>query len=574
MTKLKNPSSNSAADSELIATIEEQSAELRLLRKEVAEWRKKYEKGELRDIAFTNSEKEVQPIYTPLDAAETSAEALGMPGFYPYTRGVHPTGYRGRLWTMRQFAGFGSARDTNERYKFLLEHGQTGLSVAFDFPTLMGYDSDHPRSEGEVGKCGVAISSLADMETLFDGIPLDQVSTSMTINGPAVILYCFYIAAAEKQGIDSTKLRGTIQNDILKEYMAQHAWVYPIEPALRLIVDCFEWSAEHVPQWNTISISGYHIREAGATAAQELAFTLADGFTYVERGIARGLNVDTFAPRLSFFWDIHNDFFEEIAKLRAARRIWARHMKDRYGAKDPRSLMMRFHSQTAGVTLTAQQPMNNVIRVAYQAMAAALGGTQSLHTNSMDETLALPTEESVQVALRTQQILAYETGIPNVIDPLGGSYYIETLTTELEREAEGLFEQIAEVGGVVRGLETGWLQRRINESAARQQWEIEQHRRIIVGVNDFVTDEPELKIELLKIAEETEREQKQRMATMRAQRDNAVVEKRLNALREAAGTSKNLMPYILDCARAYCTLYEIRAAMEAVFGAYREPVFF
>jgi methylmalonyl-CoA mutase N-terminal domain/subunit len=574
MTKLKSPGSNGAADSELIATIEEQSAELRLLRQEVAEWRKKYEKGELRDIAFTNSEKEVQPIYTPLDAAETSAEALGMPGFYPYTRGIHPTGYRGRLWTMRQFAGFGSARDTNERYKFLLEHGQTGLSVAFDFPTLMGYDSDHARSEGEVGKCGVALSSLADMETLFDGIPLDQVSTSMTINGPAVILYCFYIAAAEKQGVDSRKLRGTIQNDILKEYMAQHAWVYPIEPALRLIVDCFEWSAEHVPQWNTISISGYHIREAGATAAQELAFTLADGFTYVERGIARGLNVDTFAPRLSFFWDIHNDFFEEIAKLRAARRIWARHMKERYGAKDPRSLIMRFHSQTAGVTLTAQQPMNNIVRVAYQAMAAALGGTQSLHTNSMDETLALPTEESVQVALRTQQILAYETGVPNVVDPLGGSYYVETLTTELEREAEALFEQIAEVGGVVRGLETGWLQRRINESAARQQWEIEQHRRIIVGVNDFVTSEPELSIETLKVGEETEREQKQRMAKMRAARDNALVQKRLDALRSAAATSENLMPYILDCARVYCTLYEIRAAMEAVFGAYREPVFF
>jgi methylmalonyl-CoA mutase N-terminal domain/subunit len=574
MTKLKSPSSNGAADSELIATIEEQSAELRLLRKEVAEWRKKYEKGEVRDIAFTNSEKEVQPIYTPLDAAETSAEALGMPGFYPYTRGVHPTGYRGRLWTMRQFAGFGSARDTNERYKFLLAHGQTGLSVAFDFPTLMGYDSDHPRSEGEVGKCGVAISSLADMETLFDGIPLDQVSTSMTINGPAVILYCFYIAAAEKQGIDSTKLRGTIQNDILKEYMAQHAWVYPIEPALRLIVDCFEWSAEHVPQWNTISISGYHIREAGATAAQELAFTLADGFTYVERGIARGLDVDTFAPRLSFFWDIHNDFFEEIAKLRAARRIWARHMKERYGAKDPRSLMMRFHSQTAGVTLTAQQPMNNVVRVAYQAMAAVLGGTQSLHTNSMDETLALPTEESVQVALRTQQVLAFETGIPNVIDPLGGSYYVETLTTELEREAEMLFKQIEEVGGVVRGLETGWLQRKINESAARQQWEIEQHRRVIVGVNEFVTDGPAVEIELLKIAEQTEREQRQRMAKMRAERDNALVEKKLGALREAAATSRNLMPFILDCARAYCTLYEIRAAMETVFGAYREPVFF
>jgi methylmalonyl-CoA mutase, N-terminal domain len=574
MTKLKSPSSNGAPDTELIATIEEQSAELGLLRKEVAEWRKKYEKGELRDLAFSNSEKEVQPIYSPLDAAETSAEALGMPGFYPYTRGVHPTGYRGRLWTMRQFAGFGSARDTNERYKFLLAHGQTGLSVAFDFPTLMGYDSDHPRSEGEVGKCGVAISSLADMETLFDGIPLDQVSTSMTINGPAVILYCFYIAAAEKQGVDSKKLRGTIQNDILKEYMAQHAWVYPIEPALRLIVDCFEWSAEHVPQWNTISISGYHIREAGATAAQELAFTLADGFTYVERGIARGLDVDSFAPRLSFFWDIHNDFFEEIAKLRAARRIWARHMKDRYGAKDPRSLMMRFHSQTAGVTLTAQQPMNNIVRVAYQAMAAALGGTQSLHTNSMDETLALPTEESVQVALRTQQILAYETGIPNVIDPLGGSYYVETLTTELEREAEMLFEQIAEVGGVVRGLETGWLQRKINESAARQQWEIEQHRRVIVGVNEFVTDGPALEIELLKIAEATEREQGQRMARMRATRDGALVAKRLDALRDAAGTSRNLMPYILDCARAYCTLYEIRAAMESVFGAYREPVFF
>ena len=520
MSKLKSPESKGAADRDLIATNEEQSAELRLLRKEVAEWRKKYEKGELRDIAFTNSEKEVQPVYTPLDAAETDAAALGMPGVYPYTRGIHPTGYRGRLWTMRQFAGFGSASDTNERYKFLLAHGQTGLSVAFDFPTLMGYDSDHPRSEGEVGKCGVAISSLADMETLFDGIPLDEVSTSMTINGPAVILYCFYIAAAEKKGIDSHKLRGTIQNDILKEYMAQHAWVYPIEPALRLIVDCFEWSAEHVPQWNTISISGYHIREAGATAAQELAFTLADGFTYVERGIARGLDVDTFAPRLSFFWDIHNDFFEEIAKLRAARRIWARHMKERYGAKDPRSLVMRFHSQTAGVTLTAQQPMNNVIRVAYQAMAAVLGGTQSLHTNSMDETLALPTEESVQVALRTQQVLAYETGVPNVIDPLGGSYYVETLTTELEREAEMYFQQIEEVGGVVRGLETGWLQRKINESAARQQWEIEQHRRVIVGVNEFVTDEPELKIELLKIAEETERDQRQRMANMRAERDN------------------------------------------------------
>ena len=423
---------------------------------------------------------------------------------------------------MRQFAGFGSARDTNARFKFLLEHGQTGLSTAFDFPTLMGYDSDHPRSLGEVGKTGVAISSLADMEVLFDGIPLDKVSTSMTINGPAIILWAFYVAAAEKQGVSSEKLRGTIQNDILKEYMAQHAWCFPIEPALRLIVDCFEWGAKHAPLWNTISISGYHIREAGSTAAQELAFTLADGFTYVERGIARGLDVDDFAPRLSFFWDIHNDFFEEIAKLRAARRIWARHMKERYGAKSPRSWIMRFHSQTAGVTLTAQQPMNNVVRVAYQALAAVLGGTQSLHTNSMDETLALPTEEAVQVALRTQQVLAYETGVPNVIDPLGGSYYIEALTDQLEREAEALFEEIEQVGGVVRGLETGWFQRKIAESAARQQWEIEQHRRVIVGVNEFVTDEPELSIPILKVGEDAEAiAARASMAKMRAERDNA-----------------------------------------------------
>jgi methylmalonyl-CoA mutase N-terminal domain/subunit len=438
----------------------------------------------------------------------------------------------------------------------------------------MGYDSDHPRSEGEVGKCGVAISSLADMETLFDGIPLDKVSTSMTINGPAIILWAFYIAAAEKQGVASTALRGTIQNDILKEYMAQHAWCFPIEPALRLIVDCFEWGAEHAPLWNTISISGYHIREAGSTAVQELAFTLADGFTYVERGIARGLDVDEFASRLSFFWDIHNDFFEEVAKLRAARRIWARHLKDRYGAKSPRSWVMRFHSQTAGVTLTAQQPMNNVVRVAYQALAAVFGGTQSLHTNSMDETLALPTESAVQVALRTQQVLAYETGIPNVLDPLGGSYYVESLTDQMEREAEGLFEEIDRAGGVVRALETGWLQRRIAESAARQQWEIEQRRRIIVGVNEFVTEESGLTIPLLRVGEEADREQRARMGRMRAARDNDLVARRLEALRTAARGTENLMPYILDCARCYCSLYEIRRAMEDVFGAYREPVFF
>ncbi|MFL5615720.1 MAG: methylmalonyl-CoA mutase [Gemmatimonadaceae bacterium] len=548
--------------------------ELERLRAEVAEWRRRYATGELRDIAFSNSAREIDPLYTALDVpARTSAE-LGVPGEYPYTRGIHPTGYRGRLWTMRQFAGFGSARDTNERFKFLLEHGQTGLSTAFDFPTLMGYDSDHPRSEGEVGKTGVAISSLADMEVLFDGIPMDRVSTSMTINGPAIILWAFYIAAAERQGVSSEKLRGTIQNDILKEYMAQHAWCFPIEPALRLIVDCFEWGATHAPQWNTISISGYHIREAGATASQELAFTLADGFTYVERGIARGLDVDQFAPRLSFFWDIHNDFFEEIAKLRAARRIWARHMKERYRARSPRSWVMRFHSQTAGVTLTAQQPMNNVVRVAYQALAAVLGGTQSLHTNSMDETLALPTEEAVQVALRTQQVLAYETGVPNVIDPLGGSYYLESLTNQLEQEAESLFEEIDKVGGVVRGLETGWLQRKIAESAARQQWEIEQHRRVIVGVNEFVTNEPELTIPLLKIGEDVDRLQRERLAKTRRERDNAACEQALDALRTAARGTENTMPFILECARRYCTLYEIRAALESVFGAYREPVFF
>jgi methylmalonyl-CoA mutase, N-terminal domain len=553
---------------------EDDRAELDRLRAELAEWRRRYAAGELRDIAFVNSAREVEPLYTAFDVDPQSAESLGVPGTYPFTRGIHPTGYRGKLWTMRQFAGFGSARDTNARFKFLLEHGQTGLSTAFDFPTLMGYDSDHPRSLGEVGKTGVAISSLADMEVLFDGIPLDRVSTSMTINGPAIIIWAFYVAAAEKHGVTSDKLRGTIQNDILKEYMAQHAWCFPIEPALRLIVDCFEWGAKHAPLWNTISISGYHIREAGATAAQELAFTLADGFTYVERGIERGLDVDDFAPRLSFFWDIHNDFFEEIAKLRAARRIWARHMKERYRARSPRSWIMRFHSQTAGVTLTAQQPMNNVVRVAYQALAAVLGGTQSLHTNSMDETLALPTEEAVQVALRTQQVLAYETGTPNVMDPLGGLYYVEALTDQLEREAESLFEEIEQVGGVVRGLETGWFQRKIAESAARQQWEIEQHRRVIVGVNEFVTDEPELSIPILRVGADAEASQRTSMAKLRAERDDAACKAALDRLRTAAQGSENVFPHILECARRYCTLYEIRAAMEEVFGAYREPVFF
>jgi len=561
---------------DLDSTLAEMQAELDRLRREVAEWREKYDRLPKRDIAFTNSAKEVAPLYTALDleGSPSAGTAFEAPGAYPFTRGVHATGYRGKLWTMRQFAGFGSARETNERYKFLLAHGTTGLSVAFDFPTLMGYDSDHPRSEGEVGKCGVAISSLADMETLFDGIPLGEVSTSMTINGPAIILWCFYIAAAEKQGVPPEQLRGTVQNDILKEYMAQHAWCFPIEPALRLIVDMFEWGSAHAPQWNTISISGYHIREAGATAAQELAFTLADGFTYVERGIARGLKVDDFTRRLSYFWDIHNDFFEEIAKLRAARRIWARHLKERYGATDPRSWMMRFHSQTAGVTLTAQQPMNNIVHVAYQAMAAVLGGTQSLHTNSMDETLALPTEHAVQVALRTQQILAFETGVPNAIDPLGGSYYIEKLTDDLEREAESLFEEIEKQGGVVRGLETGWFQRKIAESAARQQWEIEQHRRVVVGVSEFVSESDELTIPLLSMDEQAASDQAAALTRLRTTRDGELCKRNLDALRRAAQGNENVVPFILDCARSYCTLYEIRAALESVFGAYREPVFF
>ena len=550
--------------------------ELEALRTELAAWRERFAAGAVRDTgSATGSARGVEPLYTPLDTTDLDYRAaLGLPGSYPFTRGVHTTGYRGRLWTMRQFSGFGTAEETNARYKFLLGRGQTGLSVAFDFPTLMGYDSDHPRSLGEVGKCGVAISSLADMETLFYGIPLDRVSTSMTINGPAAILFCFYVAAAEKQGVSSEQLRGTVQNDILKEYMAQHAWVFPVEPALKVIVDLFEWGAAHAPQWNTISISGYHIREAGATAAQELAFTLANGFTYVERGLARGLALEAFAPRLSFFWDIHNDFFEEIAKLRAARRIWARHLKERFGATSDRAMMLRFHSQTAGVSLTAQQPMNNVVRVAYQALAAVLGGTQSLHTNSMDETLALPTEGAVQLALRTQQILAHETGVPNVSDPLGGSYYVEALTDRLERDAEALFGEIERIGGVVKGIENGWFQRQIAQSAARHQHEVEQRRRTIVGVNDFVVDEPEVPIPLLKVGEEAEREQVRRMAAMRATRDGALVGRRLAELTQAARDGRNVIPPMLDCARAYCTLYEIREALERVYGAYREPVFF
>ncbi len=566
------------APSELAETIRRKEKELEELRERLATWTEKYEALPQRDdTLFTSiSGREIEPLYTALDRLEAASdvEGLGLPGEYPFTRGPYTTMYRTRLWTMRQFAGFATAHDTNRRYKYLLENGQTGLSVAFDFPTLMGYDSDHPRSLGEVGVCGVAISSLEDMETLFDGIPLDQVSVSMTINGPAIILFCFYVAAAERQGGSPEKLRGTVQNDILKEYQAQHAWVYPPEPALRLIVDMFEWCSENTPRYNPISISGYHIREAGATAGQELAFTLRNGLEYVERGVARGLDVDAFAPRLSFFFDVHNDFFEEIAKFRAARRIWARHLKERYGAKNPESWRLRTHAQTAGVTLTAQQPENNIVRVAYQAMAAVLGGTQSLHTNSMDETLALPTEKAVRIALRTQQVLAYETGVPNTTDPLAGSYYVETLTDQLEAEAEAIFREIDDLGGVVPGIESGWFQSQIARSAMRQQEEMEAQERVVVGVNRFTEGSDGIEIDTLRIDEDVEERQKAAMAAMRKRRDAAEVERTLSALTDAARAGENVVPRILDCARAYCTLYEIRHAMEEVFGAFKEPVFF
>jgi methylmalonyl-CoA mutase, N-terminal domain len=567
---------------ELLERIAAKEEELRSLREELGAWEERAERTPKRLERFTSvSGAEVEALYTPLDRPEASPdeaafyrERIGMPGDYPFTRGPYGTMYRTRLWTMRQFAGFGTAEETNARYHFLLKRGQTGLSVAFDFPTLMGYDSDHPRSLGEVGKCGVAISSLADMETLFDGIPLDRVSVSKTINGPAIILWAFYLVAAEKQGVSFEKLRGTVQNDILKEYQAQHAWVYPPEPALRLVIDMFEWAARNAPKYNPISISGYHIREAGSTAAQELAYTLRNGFEYVERGVARGMDVDDFAPRLSFFWDVHNDFFEEIAKFRAARRIWARVLREKYGSTNPESWRLRTHAQTAGVTLTAQQPENNIVRVAYQAMAAVLGGTQSLHTNSMDETLALPTERAVQIALRTQQVLAYETGVANTIDPLAGSYYVEALTDQLEAEAERIFAEIDRLGGVVPGIEVGYFQREIARSAMRQQLELESGERLIVGVNEFTVEGEELEIPLLKITEQAEIRQRDRMAKMRAERDQSQVDATLEALKRSAREGENVVPALLDAVRAYATLYEIRHAMEEVFGAYQEPVFF
>jgi methylmalonyl-CoA mutase N-terminal domain/subunit len=527
--------------------------------------------GERREEFVTISSAPVERLYTPADVADFDYERdLGFPGQYPFTRGVHPTMYRGRLWTMRMFAGFGTAEETNARYKYLLEHGETGLSVAFDFPTLYGYDTDAPEAEGEFGKCGVAVSSLADMEILFDGIPVDEITTSMTINGPAAVIWAMYIAAAERRGIPMEKLGGTIQNDVLKEYIAQKSWLLPPKPSMRLVVDTFEFGSKHVPRWNTISISGYHIREAGSTAVQELAFTLADGFEYVKAGIERGLDVDDFAPRLSFFFNAHNDFFEEIAKYRAARRIWAREMKERFGAKNPRSWWLRFHTQTAGCSLTAQQPENNIVRTTIQALAAVLSGTQSLHTNSMDEALALPSELAVRVALRTQQIIAHESGVANTIDPLAGSYFVEALTNRMEKEAYQYFEKIDKLGGVIPAIERGFFQREIAEAAYRYQHEIDTNQRTIVGVNEYASEEP-LSIPILEMDPEGERRQLERLARVRRERDNVAVEEQLSALRDACQGTENLMPYILDAVRAYCTLGEICGVLREVFGEYREP---
>ena len=523
---------------------------------------------------MTVSSVPIKPLYTPEDIKDSSFMGdLNYPGSYPYTRGVQPNMYRGRLWTMRQFAGFATAVESNERYKYLLSQGQTGLSVAFDMPTIMGYDSDHPRSFGEVGRVGVAIDSLDDMETLFSGIPLDKITTSMTINAPASVLWCLYIATAEKQGIASHKLGGTIQNDILKEYIAQKSWIFPPEPSMRLITDIFAFAGQHVPKWNSVSISGYHIREAGSTAVQELAFTLADGFAYVEAGIKAGLDVDVFAPRLSFFFNAHMDFFEEIAKYRAARRIWARRMKEKYGAKDERSLLLRFHTQTAGCSLTAQQAENNIVRTAYEALSAVLGGTQSLHTNSMDEVLALPSEKSVRIALRTQQIIAEETGVAYTIDPLAGSYFVEAMTNQMEAEAEKYFERIEQYGGVLAAIDEGFFQQEIADAAYRYQREIETNERIIVGVNDYTIDETP-QVDLLKIDPIIELEQSRRVQRVRESRDNIVCTNRLVDLRKAAGSSDNLIPYILDAVRAYATEGEIIQVLREVFGEYKEkPIF-
>jgi methylmalonyl-CoA mutase N-terminal domain/subunit len=541
-----------------------------------AAWRERYEATPERqgELFSTISGVENEPLYSPENVELDYERDLGWPGAYPFTRGVYPSMYRGRLWTMRQFAGFGTAEETNERFRYLLDHGQTGLSTAFDMPTLMGYDSDHPRSLGEVGREGVAIDSLADMETLFDGIPLGEVSTSMTINAPAAMLLAFYAAVGEEQGVPLERLRGTVQTDILKEYIAQKEWIFPPLPSMRLVVDMIEWCSERMPLMHPVSISGYHIREAGSNAAQELAFTLADGFAYVEACIERGLDVDSFAPRLSFFFNAHLDFFEEIAKYRAARRIWARQMREKYGARDPRSWLMRFHTQTAGVSLTAQQPEVNLIRTAIEALAAVLGGTQSLHTNSFDEALALPTEHAVRLALRTQQVIAHETGVVNTIDPLGGSYYLEQLTKELERQAYEYFERIDELGGVIPAIEQNFMQREIADASFRYQSEVERGERVVVGVNRYELEE-EPPIEILRIDPALERKQIERVQAVRARRDAAAADAALARLKEhAAHDDRNLMEPILDSARAYVTMGEMCDALREVWGTWREtPVF-
>jgi methylmalonyl-CoA mutase, N-terminal domain len=535
-------------------------------------YRERFARMPERDALFTTlSGEQVEPLYTAADLPEP--ERIGFPGEFPFTRGVYASMYRGRLWTMRQFAGFGTPEETNERFRYLLGHGQTGLSTAFDMPSLMGHDSDHPRSVGEVGREGVAVDSLDDMETLFRGIPLGDVSVSMTINAPAAVMLAFYVVAAERQGVGAERLAGTIQTDILKEYIAQKEWCFPIDPALRLVTDMVEFCSRRMPRWHPISISGYHIREAGSTAQQELAFTLKDGLTYVEQALERGLSVDEFAPRLSFFFNAHIDFFEEIAKYRAARRIWARELRDTYGARDERSLLMRFHTQTAGVSLTAQQPLNNVVRTATEALSAVLGGTQSLHTNSFDEALALPTEEAVRVALRTQQILAHETGVANTIDPLGGSYFVEALTDRMEQAAYEYFERIDELGGMVEAIKQNYPQREIAEASFRLQEEIERGERIVVGVNRY-QQEGEPPLQILRIPPELERKQIDRVKAVRARRDGAAAERALAGLRDAAAGERNLMEPLLDAARANCTEGEIVESLQRVFGTYTEtPVF-
>jgi methylmalonyl-CoA mutase, N-terminal domain len=543
---------------------------------ETEEWRRElYDAAPERDgeLTSTISGLENEPLYTPDNVEVDYEQDLGYPGVYPFTRGVYPSMYRGKLWTMRQFAGFGTAEETNARFRYLLQHGQTGLSTAFDMPSLMGYDSDHPRSLGEVGREGVAIDSLADMETLFSGIPLDQVSTSMTINSPAAILLAFYVCVGEEQGVPRAQLRGTIQTDILKEYIAQKEWIFPPEPSMRLVTDMVEFCAREMPRWHPISISGYHIREAGSNAVQELAFTLADGFAYVEAAIERGLDVDEFAPRLSFFFNAHIDFFEEIAKYRAARRIWAREMRERYGAENPRSWLMRFHTQTAGVSLTAQQPEVNIVRTALEALAAVLGGTQSLHTNSFDEALALPTEDAVRLALRTQQVIAHETGVTNTIDPLGGSWYLEDLTNRLEAEAYDYFERIRALGGVIPAIKENFFQREIAEASFRYQAEVEQKQRIVVGVNRYESEEAQ--IDILRIDPALEQKQIERVRALRARRDAAAAEAALGALKEAAARDGvNLMPLIIEASRAYVTMGEMCDALRDVWGVWREtPVF-